>query len=100
LPPSEVTGSVSACARQRPQSVPHRRCEFVRLSRRACTGGHDATGQRKQILDAVVQLAQRQAKRRPESRLSFSLVDLFDDRTLVRLNHVGSVVALDIAILP
>src|SRR5258707_13986466 len=34
------------------------------------------------------------------SRLSFSLVDLFDDRTLVRLNHVGSVVALDIAILP
>jgi hypothetical protein len=49
LPPSEVTGGVA-----------HARASAPIGPAPPTRDGHDATGQRKQILDAVVQLAQQQ----------------------------------------
>ncbi len=38
-------------------------------------------------------------ERRPEGPPFLSLVDLFNDRPFARLNHIGSAVALDVAIV-
>src|SRR6266403_14368 len=41
----------------------------------------------------------RETRLRVEAALALSLVDLFDDRPFARFNHIGSLVALDVAIL-